>query len=451
MFKSLQTRKRNKKTLNESQIKNQLALAVLLKGGIRIMTYRLPVILALFLYMSYTFAEETVSLKDAYDAAIKNTEFGAIQESQKIQADARVEKAGAAGFPFVSAKGSYAIQQATPTSSNPNDAASLSIGAVQPLYQGGIEGAGLEQAKFQRTSLELQLKSARLTLYSSIAHSFYDVSSAEKDKANLEIIIGKNKEIIKELEDRRSIGKSRNSEVLMAQSQLAVLQADYVGVLRTIDASRENFAFLTGLKKETGINSPEGDFSSLKELSFYLDKAGARPDVLALTADVEAAKREVTVLAAFGLPGVSLTGNYYPYRTGSNSGIYWDAGVWASFTLFDGGNTGAGVKEAINKQKETELTLSRKKKQAETEIKTAYENLKSLLEQIKALDAARDMTEKNYGEQKKDYEYSLVTNLDVLQAFNIFESTKRTYDKTKDDALAALADLMALSGLVEEK
>ena len=419
------------------------------------MKYTIAVLTTAILISGSVVGAEKIKLPDAYKAAIERTEFGKIQESQLNQADAKVEKTGAIVWPSISLKGAYSLQDASDAgdsagSSSPSDAATLAVSVTQPLYQGSADVAGIEQVKLQRESKLLQLKYAKTSLYSSVAHSFYDVLSADREKANVELLIEKNKEIVKELEKRKGIGKSRNSEVLMAQSQLAVVQADFVAVLKKVTESRENFALLTGLGRDTEIDTAEmQELAGLKEIQDYLGKALARSDVLALEKDLEAAKREVAVQASTGLPSASLTGNFYPYRTGSNKGSYWDAGLNLSYRLFDGGDTGARVKEAENKLKEAELNLSKKKRESESSIRSAYESLKSMLEQLKALETALKMTESNYGEQKKDYEFSLVTNLDVLQALNSFQSTKRTYDRTKMDAMAAYADLLAVSGLID--
>jgi hypothetical protein len=69
----------------------------------------------------------------------------------------------------------------------------------------------------------------------------------------------------------------------MAQSQLAVVQADFVAVLKKVTESRETFALLTGLGSDAEIDTAETqELAGLKELEEYLGRALARSDVLAL-------------------------------------------------------------------------------------------------------------------------------------------------------------------------
>ena len=405
------------------------------------------IVLSLFLLLTTAARGEVIKLEDAYRSAVQKTEFGAIQEAQKKQYEARTEKAAAALLSPLSLKGSYGIQQAA-APSNYSDAATLALNITQPLYQGGQLNNSLLGAKLDQRAKELQSQALRLTLYSSVASSFYAVIAAEKDKINIETIIAQTKDMTAELEKRRVIGKAKYSEVLMAQAQFADLESNLEGVRRSISNSRDDFAFLTGLSRDAELDNGENAKAELKELSFYVEAAAKRPDISSLQADLEAARLETSFQSAFGLPWIALTGNYYPVRTGSSSGVNWDAGLSLNFKLFDFGSTGAGLKEAQYKEKEAELNLAKKKRQAEAEVRSAYESLKSLMAQVKILENAVDMNGKNYLEQRKDYEFSLVTNLEVLQAMNSLQNAKSSLDRSRLDLLLARAKLLSVSAMV---
>ena len=398
---------------------------------------------------SISVAAEPLKLEDAYKAAIIKTEFGAIQEVQKKQYEAKKEKAGAKLLSPVTLKGGYALSQDA-SGSGYNDSSSLALNITQPLFQGGQLTNALENVRLQEKSNELNLQALKLTLYSSVAGGFYAVLSAEKDKSNVETVIKQTKDMIAELEKRRVIGKAKYSEVLMAQSQLAVLESDLEGVKRTVETSRNDFSFLTGLTAASELAAGEKDGIELKEIDFYLRAAEKRPDILALQADLDSARLDTAFQSAYGLPWLSLTGNYYPYRTGSSSGINWDAGLSLSLKLFDFGDTGAGVKEAKNKEIEAELNLARKKREVETEVRSAFSILKSLKEQVKILEFAVEMNGKNYLEQKKDYDFSLVTNLEVLQAMNSLQNAKKALDRSRLELLLAGAKLLSAGALVPD-
>jgi outer membrane protein TolC len=70
------------------------------------------------------------------------------------------------------------------------------------------------------------------------------------------------------------------------------------------------------------------------------------------------------------------------------------------------------------------------------------------LDQIKALEAALKSTEGNYREQEKNYRFGQATNLDVIQALNSFQDSKRTLDRTRYLAFSAWAELKAATAQV---
>ena len=105
----------------------------------------------------------------------------------------------------------------------------------------------------------------------------------------------------------------------------------------------------------------------------------------------------------------------------------------------------ARVGEASAREKELEQLLSQTRRLAETSIRTAYNQWISALNQIQALEAALNSTEENYKEQSRNYRFGQATNLDVIQALNVFQDTKRTLERTRIQARAAFAELRALT------
>lgn len=84
----------------------------------------------------------------------------------------------------------------------------------------------------------------------------------------------------------------------------------------------------------------------------------------------------------------------------------------------------------------------------EMDVRGAFHTLTSSIRQTKILEKALVATEQNYQEQKKDYSYGLVTNLDVLQALNSFQETKRSLDRLRFQVMASWAELKATVGQI---
>ncbi|MFN8370317.1 MAG: TolC family protein [Bacteriovoracaceae bacterium] len=139
-------------------------------------------------------------------------------------------------------------------------------------------------------------------------------------------------------------------------------------------------------------------------------------------------------------------GNYYTSRDIGGKNPDWDVALMLTFPLFSGGSTGAEMREVTAKKRENELMLSAKRRDAEVEIKSAYNSLVSALNQIKALEAALKFTEQNYKEQRGELSFGEeATNLDVISALNSLQDTKRSLDKMHFQALTSWAKLKAAS------
>lgn len=211
---------------------------------------------------------------------------------------------------------------------------------------------------------------------------------------------------------------------------------------------KDQFALLTGLDKDTALDEPAETVPAPQPIATYLSLLENRPDILAIKAQVRESESNVRVAKAGHYPSLSATGNYYLTREGAQRGNDWDIGLSFSLPLFAGGAISGQVREFLERQKESELTLNQARRQAEIELRTAHNGLTSALNQIKSLQAALSSTEQNYHEQEKNYRFGQATNLDVIQAMNVFLDTKRTYDRTRYQAMTSWAQLNAATSQV---
>jgi outer membrane protein len=93
--------------------------------------------------------------------------------------------------------------------------------------------------------------------------------------------------------------------------------------------------------------------------------------------------------------------------------------------------TEARRREAVSLRTQAELALSQARRQAEQEIRVAYQNAHLDRSQLDALGKATEAAKKNYAAQQRDYRLGLVTNLDVLQAMNAYQENERALDRAQ--------------------
>ena len=389
-------------------------------------------------------AKNLVTFEDAFRAAIDKTEVMPIAESRVRQSEGVVSEARSNLLPDLSLNAQYTrYDEPTPTAITTNriEQRTVKMTLLQSLFNKQYY-SNLSSSKASRDAERFRLSDTRLILYGEVARRFYDVQIFESDVRNLSATIELNNSRIKDLSGRTRIGRSREGDLLTAQSQLAVLQANLQVAKGELSIARGNFAQVTGLPSESQLVEVPKELPTLQPLDSYLKAIEERPDIKALNEDVRAARENVFAAKAGHWPTLGFTGNYYLDQD-STSGIDWDLTVGLTLPLYSGGEVLAQTRQAIEQEVQSELALRRERRDAETTIRNAYVLATSSVEQVRALSNALAATERNYRTQNRDYRLSLVTNLDVVQALNAFHETKRAYDRAVISASSAFAQLQA--------
>lgn len=392
-----------------------------------------------------------LKLEDAYKAAVAQTETVPFAESQLRESQAQVDEVKGNFLPHLSAGADYQRQDKNIGSLGKTDQAIGRLTLSQSIFEGGKDKANLNAANLKQTFQEYNVETSKNNLYMAVAQSYYALLSARAEVKNTEKSIELTKQRVTELSKRKKIGKSRNIEVLAAEAQLSVLQAQLLAAIADRRIAKNNFSNVTGLDRDSELDDSQELPTEIKSLKSYLALTDKRPDILGLRAAAESADFETKAASAGHNPSLELQGNYYPYRyRPQTTGADWDAMVVLSIPLYTGGIVQAQVRQSSERKVQAELQLKQKIRDADREIHTAYNNLVSAIEQVKALEKAVAATEQNYREQEKEYRYSLSTNLDVLQSLNTLRDTQRTLDRTRYLAFSAWAELNALTNQIDK-
>jgi outer membrane protein len=381
-------------------------------------------------------AAEPLSLNDCFKASLKRSEVLATQQELIIQAEENYHKAWGTILPAVNGSYSYFYQHAPGLSSSGNTASSAAqqttkIMADQPLFRGFKDFAAVNAAKASITAQEQARQWAGMQLYGDVAQAFYTRLSVQKDLALLDNELELYETRIKDLQDRLTIGRSRITEVLTVQSAKAILKAQREQMLGQLNVAKEVLAFLTGLDQDIQLADAEDIPAAIGSLDSYQSEINARPDIVAARKNLEASKSGVSAAKGAYSPSVDLIGDYYFDRPDLDKNGAWDIEIAVTLPIFAGGINRSNVKTAESQQRQSELQLSQVQRMALEEIRSLHHNLKSDLAQLAALQEAFDLSEKNYKANVKDYELSLVNNLDVLQALAAYQDTERSLAKIR--------------------
>ena len=381
--------------------------------------------------------EPTLTFSDCYELALKQSETIAIDAEVIKETEAHFLEAMGTLMPHVSflstdtqeekktsGGGGGGLQSLTPSKSSTRQ-----FVFTQTLFSGFKEFAAIAGSRSERGQRENEKKHAEELLLVDVSGAFYLVMEERDDITTLQRIKAILMSRIRDLRQRESLGRSRTSEVVNAKAQLFAVEAEIELVKSQESVARDLLEFLVG--KTVGELSDSSDrFPALNGKDYYVSKADHRFDVNATRYAWELAEKNIIIATSGFLPSVNAQANYYTQRTGFDKDINWDAMLTVDVPVFEGTETLGQVKAAMAQAREAELTYMRTKRLARQEIRDSFTQFKNSVSQYRALKKALNAAEANYYLQKQDYQYSLVNNLDVLQAIQTMQDTRRNFIHT---------------------
>jgi len=399
------------------------------------MRFLLSIIILIFLAVpDYCFAdnltvtaENPLTLNDCYRLALKRSETIAIKAEVIREAEAHFLQALNVVMPQLSFLSNDTRADATNLSSiYPKASYQRNFNIQQTLFSGLKAIAGVSGSRLERNQRVEEKTRAEQLLFGDVSESFFLLLQQREDLNTLELIRNALKSRIAELKGREGLGRSRHSETVNTQAQLYRVEADFELVRSREAVVRQILEFLTGCPIKEIADTPNL-FVQLNQENYYTDKLNNRPDVQAAAMAWEVAKKKVIVAQSDLFPTVSLNGNYYTARNTAPSDSKWDAALEVNVPIMEGTGTFGNIKQANAQQRESELELSRLKRQANTGIRNAYAQLKEGMARTKAMSKALTSSVDNYNLQKEDYRLSLVNNLDVLDAIRTMGEARRDF------------------------
>ncbi|MFP5384482.1 MAG: TolC family protein [Bacteriovoracia bacterium] len=393
---------------------------------------------------------KAVTLEESYKAALRNMESIKRASAVVEQTKELKSQAIAAVLPNVSGVGSYTkIDPPNGAGASPfllTRQYSAAIRLTQPLIRGGLVSA-YQLAEENILLAKFQAETTAFNLYQLVINSYFNLALAGLDVKNLEELLKFSRERVREIRERTKIGRSRKGELVEAEAQLHIAESQVKQAMITLDQARKTFAFYTDLDPEK-IVVPDSIPDLKGSVDEYVSRIKTRPDILAAEQQIQVADQQVKIAKGGHYPQVDLTSNYYLDRTGVLETSEWDVGVAVVIPLFQGGSVQSQVRQAVQEKRIAQLNSSETQRAAARDVKISYQNILQIKEQLKSLRSALSKAEEAYRLNKKDYQYGLVTNLDVLQSLNVFIETKRSYDGLIAIGNLNFRNLQALTGVL---
>lgn len=373
-----------------------------------------------------------LTLSDCYELALRQSEIIAMDIELIRITEARLLEAMSIVMPYISFQ-SVDQQEAMPNDSGtslstlkPTKSSTRNFNIQQTLFNGfkaiaAMKGSTLE--KKQRTDEKLR---AEQSLLVDVSNAFYLLREKREDLIALLKIKTALINRVTELRARENLGRSRPSEVVNAKAQLYAVEANLKVVKSQEALARQLLEFLVG-RQVNEISDTYQMPAYIMPEDYYVSKFLQRPDIRAAEYAWQVSERELDVVKSDFLPTVSWSGNWYTQRTGFSKGTDWDVKLNVSVPIFDGTEILGRSKEFKLKAHEKELEYIRLKRKAPYDIKDAYVRFKTALDVHENLRKAYATAKLNYYLQRKDYNRSLVNNLDVLASIQTLQDAERNY------------------------
>jgi outer membrane protein len=319
--------------------------------------------------------------------------------------------------------------------------------ANQPIFSGLREFYALRQTGALYRAGEHQVRHARLLLYADTADAFYAVLEVDRELATTQDTLRLAQERLEELEQRNRVGISRRSEVLSQEAEVASIRATVERLKGLLAVAWEGLRFVTGLEGTPELNDDLPDPAAVPPVEDYLARARERRDDLKAARERVAAAEEGIGIARSGyLPTADLEARYFTHREGVSAEIDWDVVLSFQVPVFEGLVTQAQIREARSLLRSSTLDLQRMNRDTALQVNRAYADLLAFRSELASLESAVAAAQETYEIVQAEYRRGIVTNIDVLTAFDQLQQARLRRDRARFGARRSGVRLEVVTG-----
>jgi outer membrane protein len=373
-------------------------------------------------------AAMSITLQDAYDAALTSYETVKISEENTVQADSKVDQAWTYLYPKVTGQGSYLRYNETLP---PNGGALIfqplgqlqaAVVLTQPLYTGGRALAALRAAKTMQKSSRDDLLSTKQSLLLGVSEAYYAVLRSQRivevSRGALERMERHKKVTEREAATRRS--KANVSALLRANTLVDQARIFLVTAESNLKVARQRLSLLTQLPEDAAVDDPPAMQAPPEPVQTLQEQAlKDRDDYVSSQLGQKVAKENVTITAGAHYPQIYAEGGLQ--YMDSNPATLMDSttyygGIVLQVPIFEGGLMKAEVAEARSKQRQTELSTELLKRTIRNEVAEAFLNYQTLSTVLETSRTQFEYARKNFDTVESLFSEGLLPSLSVIDA-----------------------------------
>ncbi len=384
--------------------------------------------------------------EDLCRIALERSERIRIAEENVALARAGKDKKRAALIPKLSAYGSYTDyteNKYSPGTVVPNTAIVLPGSLVQPnnaatwgvrldhvLTLNGREAVDFSIAKDNILRQEQEANAQKEEYLMTVLTAYYETLRAQKVLEIAEATVERLTAYRRAAEKRLKIGEVTKTVLLRADGELSGALSDRIKAQNSLDLSRAVLARIVGIAEDFRLKEKFPADAPLPPLeNFVAVGLARRAEMKSVEIEKQMAKDQIRVAKGGYWPTLSIAGVYGrmdqdPIAGSTNrESVYGQAAL--NYPFFEGGLRQAEVREAIIRDRQTELKLADLKKTIRIEVETTYVELKNQQGIIKALQDQLLFARENYQAVTRQFEMGLANSIDVMDANTLLVATER--------------------------
>lgn len=287
----------------------------------------------------------------------------------------------------------------------------------------------------------------------AVAVAYYDTLRAAKNVEISEQAVRRLELYRTAAEKRLKVGEVTKTVLLRAEGELSGALSDRVKAQNALEIARTYLASLVGITGPFTLKEQALSMESEAELPELIRKAlDNRPEVKGAKWEMKMASEQVKSLKSNHWPSISVSGVYGRYdqspsqATTNRESVYGQISL--NFPLFEGGLRAAEIKEALIRERQAQLRYEDVKKTIQVEVETAWRDLKSQKEIIKALRDQLQFARENYQAINRQFEMGLANSIDVMDAHTLLVGTERQLAAAEFSERAAYIKLKRATGVL---
>lgn len=315
---------------------------------------------------------------------------------------------------------------------------------TQPLFKGLKEWKALDVAKLGIKASELNERITKIDIHSRLVDVYGRILAMDKFLSLNKDILELATKRVSYLQRRVKIGRSRESELLLAKSQQVSIERNLESLSLQRNLAIGEFSVLLGLDGNmqlSPITIPNKVVSAQ-----YLDQVDNHPMVQLWDIYEQQATKTISMNRADHYPEINLTGNYFLDQSGVFNPQDWNVSVNVVLPLYEGGATVSATKLAMLQEKQAQLQGTLAKRQLKVTLKNFIQQINKTIEQTKKLKEIVSLNQKNYQTLNKEYNLGLVNNLEVIQSLNQYNQSQIDLAQVQIDSAVAYTKLKLLVG-----